>query len=87
MPELKPMTRSCFCGACKRFFRGIGAFASHQTLDKEGRTVCHDPASRGMVLSKDGWWSRRTPDVAQRGQDSSAESPAQDVGAVQGRLI
>lgn len=49
------------CGACGRYFTTVRNFDKHQTLTKTGDVVCHDPATRGLVIrvSSTGaaWWS------------------------------
>ena len=59
-PMLPVGTNRCKCTACGRYFGGVGGFAAHQRDDADGRTVCLDPASLGMVASG-GYWVRPTP--------------------------
>jgi hypothetical protein len=52
--------RQCRCGKCGRHFTTVRNFDRHQTLTKDGAVVCHDPATRGMVVRMSGgnaWWS------------------------------
>ena len=65
-PMLPVGTCRCRCTACGRHFGGVGGFDAHQRDDVDGRTVCLDPATLGMVLSG-GYWVRPTPaDLAPR---------------------
>lgn len=67
-PTERPMPEGAqsVCVACWRIFGGVTAFDTHQTLDN-GVVVCHDPASKGMRVSRtrksDGLpvWSKKSP--------------------------
>lgn len=37
------------CAGCKRLFSSDSAFAKHRTHGPDGRGVCHDPETRGLV--------------------------------------
>lgn len=73
-PSLTIGTGRSQCGGCGRYFSGVSAFEKHQTLDKLGEVVCHDPATRGLVLVNS-WWSW---------PDSGRERPIR-VGAISER--
>lgn len=58
-------TNRCRCGGCGRHFGGVTGFDAHQTLTATGDVVCHDPATRGLVVIESGgfaWWSRPAPE-------------------------
>ncbi len=57
----------CQCAGCGRYFLSSSAFDRHQTLGKDGRAICHDPATlrtkdkrtntdRPAMVCKQGWW-------------------------------
>jgi hypothetical protein len=40
----------CHCAACHRDFTGPTAFGMHQTVGPPAGVVCHDPATKRLVL-------------------------------------
>ena len=55
------------CAQCHREFSGEQSFTRHQTHDDNGRVICHDPATRGLVARTKPWgllWGRPGPDDA-----------------------
>lgn len=60
MPALTIGTRRCQCAACGEYFSSVHTFDRHQKLtgDRYRPTlVCLPPASVGLVMSEDGWWT------------------------------
>jgi hypothetical protein len=75
----------CLCSGCGRYFSSPSPFDRHQTTDKAGQTVCHDPADRGLVERGDywGWPSPETP-VAYRAQECPALPRGKETNGVEG---
>lgn len=61
--ELSVGSPRCQCPQCGRFFLSPSAFDRHLTMGKDGRAICHDPATRlgkdghkPMLRYENGWW-------------------------------
>lgn len=54
--KLNLSSARCVCGGCQDGFNSLAAFDRHQRLRTDGRPVCLDPASLGMVRNEAGWW-------------------------------
>lgn len=55
-PMLPAGTGRCKCMACGRYFSVPRNFDKHQRQDKDGRNICVDPVTVGLVLSESGYW-------------------------------
>lgn len=55
-PALPGGGRRSHCAGCHETFTSVSAFDRHQTLDGAG-SVCHDPATRGLVRRDGGLWA------------------------------
>lgn len=53
--DIRPGSSRCQCGRCGLAFTSVSGFDRHQRLD-DGRVICLDPATVGLVFN-DGWWS------------------------------
>lgn len=49
-------TGRCKCMACGRYFSVASNFDKHQRQDKDGRNICVDPATVGLVIGESGYW-------------------------------
>lgn len=56
-PLLPIGSNRCRCAACGRYFGAPSSFDRHQSSGWDGRTICHDPAARGLVFDGRYWRS------------------------------
>lgn len=80
--------QAAHCAGCCLHFSSDSAFDAHHTLDADGRSVCHDPATlttrtgTPKLVNRDGAWGRpgSFPETA-RGSDSRQRTPAGEIDA------
>jgi hypothetical protein len=56
--RLRPGSKQCRCGGCHRVFWSVSAFDRHQMLSGDGKVICRDPATLGMVQNRQGMWMK-----------------------------